>query len=112
MSTVGTRLREERHRLGLNQSQLAAIANIARTSQVNYELDRRSPDNDYWQLISNAGIDVQYVITGKRTSFSSHQIEAIVIDQLSNSAKLMLKEVQKTMSLIDQLKSNNNGNAI
>jgi transcriptional regulator with XRE-family HTH domain len=110
--SVGTRLKEERQRLGLNQAQLAQLANIARASQINYETDKRSPDNNYWQTISNAGIDVQYVITGKRSSFSTHQFEALVIDQLSNSAKLMLKEVQKTMLLIEQLKSNNNGNAV
>jgi len=109
--SVGTRLKEERQRLGLNQAQLAQLANIARASQINYETDKRSPDNDYWQTISNAGIDVQYVLTGKRSSFSSHQFETLTVDQLSNSMKLMLKEIQHSMALVEKLRKDN-GNAV
>lgn len=36
-------------------------------SQVNYETGKRSPDADYLLAASEAGIDVGYVVTGKRS---------------------------------------------
>lgn len=66
MSTVGSRLRKERERLGLIQTELAEKIGISRTSQQNYENDRRKPDTDYLSRVADLGVDVQYVITGER----------------------------------------------
>ena len=67
----GTRLSEERKRIGLNQTEFAKIGGITKTSQVNYESGDRSPNVDYWQAISAAGADVQYILTGVRSSLTS-----------------------------------------
>lgn len=63
---IGTRLREERDRLGLDQMALATHAGIGRKSQYNYEMDERAPDATYLAAIAELGIDVRYVVTGKR----------------------------------------------
>lgn len=62
---VGGRLRQERQRLGLNQTEFAAIADVSKASQVNYESGERSPDADYLAEIADR-VDVLYVLTGRR----------------------------------------------
>lgn len=64
MSSIGSRLREERDRLGYNQTELAVIGGTQRKAQFNYETDARRPDADYLAAIASAGIDVLYVLTG------------------------------------------------
>lgn len=66
MSSIGGRLRAERERLELSQSQLAELAGTTRKTQFNYETDARRPDADYLAAIAAAGADVNYILTGKR----------------------------------------------
>lgn len=61
---VGARLAAERKRLGLNQEQLAERCGVSKTSQVNYETGKRSPDIPYLTLAMQLGVDVMYVIAG------------------------------------------------
>lgn len=71
MGSIGTRLREERDRLGFNQTDFAAIAGQAKKSQTRYEADDRSPDGDYFAKIAAAGADIAYILTGNRGSAMS-----------------------------------------
>jgi transcriptional regulator with XRE-family HTH domain len=64
--TVGDRLREERERLCLNQTDFAQKGSVTRRSQSHYETGKRSPDAEYLAAISEIGVDVLYVLTGKR----------------------------------------------
>lgn len=64
---IGGRLREERERLMFSQALFAARVGISRMSQVNYESGKRAPDTVYLLAAYEAGVDVCYVITGKRT---------------------------------------------
>jgi len=66
MTTIGSRLAEERKRLGLNQDGFATRLGIARSSQVNYETNKRSPDADYLTSSAAIGVDVLYILTGER----------------------------------------------
>lgn len=59
-------MKEERLRLGLNQSDFAALAQVAKNSQLNYEKGERSPDAAYLAAVAAAGVDVLYVVTGER----------------------------------------------
>lgn len=68
MNSFGDRLREERKRLELSQDAMAAAGGVQRLSQINYEAGKRSPDWDYLALVAAAGVDVQYVLTGKVSS--------------------------------------------
>jgi transcriptional regulator with XRE-family HTH domain len=68
MNAIGERLRELRRASGKNQTEFAAIAGVSRNAQVNYEAGKRSPDSDYMAALQAAGYDVQYVLTGYRTS--------------------------------------------
>jgi transcriptional regulator with XRE-family HTH domain len=63
---IGRRLAEERERLYLNQGLFAGKVGVSRMSQVNYESGKRFPDARYLLAASEAGVDVAYVVTGKR----------------------------------------------
>lgn len=67
MGSLGARIREERERLGLNQTDFAALAGQAKKSQVRYEADERSPDAAYLGALAKEGADITYIITGIRT---------------------------------------------
>ncbi|QGZ31471.1 helix-turn-helix domain-containing protein [Stutzerimonas stutzeri] len=71
MSGLGERLREERKRLGLSQGDFGALGGVKANAQGKYESDERSPDAAYLNGVMTAGVDVLYVLTGKRTPLSA-----------------------------------------
>lgn len=64
MTTFSDRLREERARFGLNQSDFGALGKVTRSAQLNYEKGERSPDADYLSALVEHGVDVHYLLTG------------------------------------------------
>lgn len=64
--TFGERLREERKRLALNQTELALLGGVVKFTQINYEKDDRLPDAGYLMKLEQAGVDVKYLLTAKR----------------------------------------------
>lgn len=64
-SEIGLRLKEERARLGYSQSDFAEKGGVGRTSQVKYEAGERVPDGNYLKKVSELGVDILYVVTGK-----------------------------------------------
>lgn len=66
MDTIGRRLRAEREAKSLSQQELGAIGGVQKKAQFNYEKGERRPTSDYLQRIAAAGIDIIYVLTGKR----------------------------------------------
>ncbi|EIJ33331.1 helix-turn-helix domain-containing protein [Thiothrix nivea] len=71
------RLREERKRIGMNQTEFAEAGGVQISAQTNYERGVRNPDWDYLERISDLGVDVLYVVTGRR----SRAVEAPVFSQ-------------------------------
>ena len=59
------RLKQERRRLGLNQTQLGTAGGVLKQAQSNYEKGLRYPDASYLVGIAEAGVDVQYLLTGR-----------------------------------------------
>jgi transcriptional regulator with XRE-family HTH domain len=62
----GTRLAEERKRLGLKQAEFAALVGTDVPKQSLYENDRRELRADYLARLADARVDVVYVLTGQR----------------------------------------------
>lgn len=75
MNTFSDRLREERQKLGLNQTELAELAGVQKGAQVNYEAGKRAPDTNYMAAIAAAGADVLYILTGQRSQAATPQAE-------------------------------------
>lgn len=81
-STLGRRLREERKRLGLLQPAFAEIGGVKRVTQHLYEQNERVPDANYLLRIHEHGVDILYVLLGKRLLLGKHQMHReITIDQ-------------------------------
>ncbi|MGV3581889.1 MAG: helix-turn-helix domain-containing protein [Methylophilus sp.] len=66
MENIGERLRIERERLKLNQTQFGEAGGVKKNAQIKYEKGERSPDASYLELLSSIGVDVLFVITGQR----------------------------------------------
>lgn len=64
---IGERLKEERTRLGLSQTELAELGCVQRNTLFNYEKGVRSPDADFLARIAGRGADVLYIVTGRRS---------------------------------------------
>lgn len=76
--TIGERLKEERSRLSLSQTDLGAAGGVGKTTQINYEKGSGSPDARYLAAAAELGVDVLYVVTGERkpTATGSISVEA------------------------------------
>jgi transcriptional regulator with XRE-family HTH domain len=66
MDEFGERLKHERSRLGLNQSEFAALGGVQQRAQYQYEKGMRRPNSDYLSAIAAAGVDVCYLLTGEK----------------------------------------------
>lgn len=62
----GSRLAEERKRLGLKQAEFALLVGTDVPKQSLYENDRRELRADYLARLAGAKVDVVYVLTGER----------------------------------------------
>lgn len=64
MNSIGKRLRQERKRLKLTQSELGAIGGVEANAQGHYESGQRLPRADYLFRVAAAGVDITRVVTG------------------------------------------------
>ena len=81
---IGDRLKEERERLGSNQTDFAAQAGVSKNTQYNYEKGDRSPDADYLAAVAAAGVDILYVVTGQRAPVPAESLTAEEATVLAN----------------------------
>ncbi|WP_308423918.1 helix-turn-helix domain-containing protein, partial [Pseudomonas asuensis] len=63
--TIGSRLRAERKRLGMSQTDFAKVGGVGKNTQVIYEKDAGNPDTGYLSAIAAVGVDVIFVLTGR-----------------------------------------------
>ena len=106
MNTIADRIREERKKLGLSQDDFSKLAGIVQKTQSNYESGKRSPDTDYLLAIGNIGVDIGYVITGRRSVTLDDLVELQqclfeVEDWLERHHKTLTKE--QTLNAAKQL---------
>ena len=72
--TIGVRLKEERVRLKLSQTDLGAVGGVGKTTQINYEKGVGSPDAAYLAAVAEVGVDIFYVVTGHRIPVGEHTL--------------------------------------
>lgn len=63
--SFGTRLRQERKRLGLSQAQFAELGGVKRVSEHLYEHDVRLPDLAYIFRLADKGVDIGFLVLGE-----------------------------------------------
>ncbi len=71
-NNMGERLRAERTRLSLNQSEAADALGVGRSAYVHYEFGRSVPDGNALMKAQSLGMDLWWIVTGVR-----HADEAI-----------------------------------
>ena len=63
----GDRIRSERRRLEMTQTQFAQATGISQATQVGYENGAHLPNVHYLNRASALGVDIVFVVLGKRT---------------------------------------------
>lgn len=71
---ISERLREERLRLDLKQTDILRQIDVAISTFSNYETGKRSPDLEFIMKLGALGYDVAYIVTGER-----HENGAVVL---------------------------------
>lgn len=82
MNHLGSRLKEERKTLGLSQQEFAAIGGVEANAQGKYESGARTPRSDYLAALGVKGVDVLYLLSGRRTPLR--------IDSLSDAERKVI----------------------
>lgn len=75
---MGARLVEERERLGLSQQQFFRACGISKAQQYNFEKGINYPGGAYLIAADALGVDVLYVLTGKRAALLNRKEEALL----------------------------------
>lgn len=83
--SLGSRLKEERNRLGFSQSEFAELVGASYKSQLRWEKDESSPGADALAIWATLGLDVLYVVTGQRGAL----ISSVIPKMSSDKQKLM-----------------------
>lgn len=78
---IGKRLKEERERLKLSQTDFAALAGAAKRTQIDWEKDASSPTAEQLSALFLSGVDIQYVVTGVRSSVALAPDERLLIER-------------------------------
>lgn len=65
---IGIRLREERERLGRSQTDFGASVGVKKQTQISWEKGISSPPVSALEVWMDEGVDVVYVLTGRRSS--------------------------------------------
>lgn len=81
---VGLRLREERERLGLTQTQFAELGNASKRSVTDWEQGKLHPNGEFLALLAEQGADINYIFTGERN-----------ISKLGASESTLLAEIRQ-----------------
>ena len=61
----GERIRQERLRLRLNQTEFARLGGVSKATQVAYEQGSTSPQIEYLNRLFAAGVDTHWITTGE-----------------------------------------------
>lgn len=79
--TFGKRMREERNKLGLNQTDFGALGGLTKNTIIDYEKDIALPNTKFLLAIAAIGADVGYILTGHRSTAAGEPIYILRPDQ-------------------------------
>lgn len=97
MSGIGSRLRQERARLGLSQKSFGEIGGVEANAQGKYENGGRAPKADYLSRVAEHGVDVLYVLTGSPTPTLLDNLSQVE-EKVLVSYRMLHKEDQDAIS--------------
>lgn len=98
MSDIGSRLRQERKRLGLSQREIGRLGGVAANAQGKYESGERVPKADYLAALASIGVDVLYVLTNRRATTVAMDNLVSRVAKTGGEPAAMFVEVQQAVS--------------
>lgn len=102
MHTIGTRLKEERERLGMTQPAFAEAANAKKRTLIDWEKDVSSPTAVQLAALSSKGVDALYVLSGKRSAAmpAADAAEQVLIDSYRRCGAQAKQNLIQTAALL------------
>ena len=95
---IGHRLQLDRRRLGLSQTELGDLTGVSRAAQAGYEAGRSTPDVVYILKASAAGVDLDFVLTGKTSLEASvDKFDWALAEELMAAVHKVSEELQLTI---------------
>lgn len=94
------RLKQERRRLGMNQTDFGNAGGVLKQAQSNYEKGLRYPDASYLAGIAEAGVDVLYLLTGRASDPSTLALDPDEERLLAGYRELKSREKRGVLALV------------
>ncbi|MBB2927238.1 helix-turn-helix domain-containing protein [Paraburkholderia silvatlantica] len=98
MDVFGERLKEERSRRGLSQSEFAALGGVKQHAQFQYEKGMRRPNSDYLSALAGEGVDVWYLLTGEKGARLENSDEQQIV---AGFRKLVGRKREALLALVE-----------
>lgn len=102
--TIEKRLKEERERIGLSQSSFGGLTQVVKQTVIQWEKGVSAPNAIQLAALSQAGVDVMYIVTGVRSmpmkTFGPRQ--QALLDNYEHSDDEGKKIIEGTASLAAQ----------
>ena len=96
MHSIGERLKEERKRLGLSQTELCDLTGITRKTLFSYETDERSPNALFLAALYEHDFDINYILKGKKDVLRPSLIKQV--QKVAESAFQMVQSADVSVS--------------
>lgn len=93
MNNFSERLKEERIRLDLSQAELGELCGVKKLAQFNYEKGERFPDANYLMQAILIGVDVNYLLTGQRSSNVLPTDEVLILEKYRQASPMLRNQM-------------------
>jgi transcriptional regulator with XRE-family HTH domain len=100
MDNFPIRLKQERRRLRMNQTELANAGGVQKQAQFTYEKGLRYPDASYLAGIAEVGVDVLYLLTGRTSDPATLALNGDEERLLAGYRELKLREKTGVLALV------------
>ena len=104
---ISDRLKEERERLGLTQTDMGKLGGAGKTTVIAWERGTAYPNAAYLAAIAAAGADVLYIVTGVRGQQPAAALppeEAALLDNFRHCPPEARAAIKATSTLLAQPK--------
>lgn len=98
------RLKSERARLGIKQSQLAELAGVSKNTALSWEKGATSPTVAHLEALAEHGMDLVYLVTGKHlpTDLNDSDIEWLMLGRRIDERSDLRSSLQNLLDIADE----------
>lgn len=100
MDNFPIRLKQERQRLHMNQTEFAGSGGVQKQAQFTYEKGLRYPDASYLARIAEIGVDVLYLLTGRASDPATLALDPDEERLLAGYRELKPREKRGVLALV------------